>query len=64
MNEQLTPHDIAHLRQVYDDEVLPAILDETYDGPAIAMTSVGYVNVWSDGEVTSFGGVIHTLDVD
>lgn len=52
----------------YDREVIAreyrAILDtiEEYDGPEIIILSIGYCDLWSDGEVTAHGRVIATCD--
>jgi len=60
----LTEEDLSHLRKVYAEEVEPSVLDETYDGPAIAMTSAGYVDVYADGEVYCHGWLIAKLEID
>lgn len=46
---KLTKSDIEHLR-----EELNAMRsdDDLADGPEPVMTSIGYVDLWSDGEVT------------
>ena len=51
----LTPGDIKHCREVWMD------LAEDEDGPEVVMTSIGYVEVWNDGEVVSFGETLTTI---
>ena len=59
----LTPDDIAHLRSVWSkrvDDNAREPTDEDYDegGPETVSTSIGYVDVWLDGDVTSHGATI------
>lgn len=54
--------DVGFATETYMEEVLPALLDKTYDGPALVVLSCGYAEVWSDGEVTSGGRVLFTLE--
>lgn len=49
--------DLRFATECYQKEVLPAVLDETYDGPELVVLSMGYAEVWSDGDVVS-GGVV------
>lgn len=60
--DELTQHDLQHLHEVYTTEVLPFVEDETYDGPAIAMTSIGYVEVFADGDVVAYGQTIGNVE--
>lgn len=45
-----TQSDIEHATETYNEICSDP---ESYDGPEIIMTSRGYAQVWSDGEVTS-----------
>ena len=58
----LTDSDLAHCADVYADEISDALCDGTYDGPSVAMTSIGYVLVWADGEVTAHGAVVGAVE--
>lgn len=54
--------DIGFAAECYREEVLPAVLDGTYDGPELVVLSSGYAEVYSDGWVVSAGVVLFTLD--
>lgn len=60
----LSASDIRDAMECYNEEVAPAIMDGTYDGPAICMLSTGYAEVFADGDVVQHGHVVYTLDVD
>jgi len=64
MPNKLTPEDIEHLRKEYRE----MLLDEermAEGGPDDVMTSFGYVNLWTDGEVTTtHDGLLGTFDND
>jgi len=57
---ELNEEDEAWLRDVYQTDVLPSVEDGTYDGPQDEMTSLGYVQLWGDGEITIHGHTIAT----
>jgi len=60
-NNKLTADDIEHLRECW----FVAREDDTLDdGPEPVMTSVGYVDLWSDGEVTAHGETLGSFDDD
>lgn len=58
---KLNSRDIKHLRECWlaarEDDSLP-------DGPEVEMTSLGYVELWSDGEVTAHGQLLGSFDDD
>ena len=58
----LTDEDWEILRETYETEVLPAVWDETYDGPELAVTSIGYVEVFGDGDVVAFGRILGNVE--
>lgn len=64
MLNKLTPEDVEHLREEYRN----MLLDEermSEGGPDDVVTSFGYVNLWTDGEVTTtHGGLLGTFDDD
>jgi len=53
----LTRHDVASLHELWDTR------EADYDGE-VSMTSVGYVDVHSDGDVTAHGQLIGNLEQD
>jgi len=57
----LTDHDKQHLRDEYEE-----ILSEEgeSDGPEVVMTSLGYVELWIDGDVCAYGEVIWNVQDD
>ncbi len=59
MSTDLTTEDLAHLANA-----LRARLEDEEDegGPEPVMTSLGYVDLWRDGEIMSFGRVIATIE--
>lgn len=59
MDPILTDSDIAHL-----SEVLAARLSDPDDdgGPEVVMCSLGYVELWRDGEVVYGGCVVATVE--
>ena len=58
---KLTADDIEHLRECW----LAAREDDALaDGPEPVMTSLGYVDLWSDGEVTFSPGSLGSFDDD
>ena len=65
---QLTTEDMQHLRNELRELRLWAGEDESEDsplnGPEVVMTSIGYVNLWSDGEVDFHGTTIATVSID
>ena len=46
------------------EEVVVELNLENDSGPEIAMTSIGYVEVWADGTVISYGNQVYQCDVD
>ena len=58
---KLTQADIAHLAECWE-----ALQDdpENYDGPEDVMTSIGYVWLFLDGDVVSYGECIFSLSND
>lgn len=59
---ELTDDDVAWLEENYEDYAA----DEDWfleGGSYDVMTSIGYVGLWNDGEVTWNGMVIYQLDV-
>lgn len=64
MPSKLTHKDIEHLRKEY----LGMFLDEermNEDGYDDVMTSIGYVCLWTDGEVTAaYAGLLGTFHTD
>lgn len=46
---KFTARDIAHIRRT-GLELIGQQIDETYDGPETIMTSLGYVDVWPEGD--------------
>lgn len=65
---QLTTEDMEHLRKELRELLLWRGGDEggldCIDGPDVVMTSIGYVNLWSDGEVDFHGTIIATVSID
>ena len=65
---QLTTEDMQHLRNELRELRLWAGEDEgeldRIEGPEVVMTSIGYVNLWSDGEVDFHGTTIATVSID
>lgn len=60
---KLTKRDINHLR----DELRGMWSDEdrhNEGGSDVVMTSIGYVDLWTDGEVSAYGRVIGKFDDD
>lgn len=64
---KLTSDDLEHLsqalaRRIEDNQRDEA--DEDYDegGPEVVVTSIGYVDLWLDGEVTAGGTLLAKLD--
>lgn len=64
MPNKLTPEDIESLGEEYRD----MLLDEermSEGGPDVVMTSFGYVELWTDGEVTTtHDGLLGQFDED
>ena len=64
MPNKLTPEDIEHLREEYRE----MRLDEermSEGGPDDVMTNMGYVSLWTDGEVTTtHDGLLGKFDED
>lgn len=56
----LTEHDKQHLRDEYEEILLDASTD--IDGPEVVMTSLGYVELWIDGDVCAYGEVIWNVE--
>lgn len=52
----LTDHDKQRLRDEYEE----VLLDD--DGPEVVMTSLGYVELWIDGDVCAYGEVIWNVE--
>ena len=65
---QLTTEDMQHLRKELRELRLWWGGDEgeldRIEGPEVVMTSIGYVNLWSDGEVDFHGTTIATVSID
>ena len=55
----LTASDIEWCRQVCRE----LQNDPDTDGPEVVMTSLGYAEVWSDGDIVFNGRVIATVEV-
>lgn len=64
MPNKLTPEDIESLGEEYRD----MLLDEermSEGGPDVVMTSFGYAELWTDGEVTTtHDGLLGRFDED
>lgn len=58
---KLTKRDIDHLRECWASARED---DDLADGPEPVMTSIGYVDLWSDGEVTFSPVSLGTFDDD
>lgn len=54
---KLTKRDLKHLLEEYNAQIAEPGPEE-YDGPIDVMTSLGYVLLWSDGDVSMHGEVI------
>jgi hypothetical protein len=57
----LTDHDKQHLRDEYEEILLDG---GDIDGPEVVMTSLGYVELWIDGDVCAYGEVIWNVQDD
>lgn len=60
MSDKLTNSDMAHLYQ----EWCESFLDSEEGGYVDAMSSIGYVGVWSDGDITYHGHTIANVLAD
>ena len=49
-------------RECYFQEVLPSLLDESYDGPELVVLSTGYAEVYADGDVVAFGAGLFNVE--
>lgn len=54
----LTDRDKQHLRDEYEE----ILLDYDNDGPEVVVTSLGYVELWIDGDVCAYGEVIWNVE--
>lgn len=61
---RLTKRDINHLREELDAMRSDEACDGEEGGYDDVMTSVGYVAVWVDGDVTGPGGLLGSFDDD
>ncbi len=64
--QTLTAHDLQHLGERYRETAMECLRERwVWDGPEDVMTSLGYVGLWPDGEVThSQHGVVAWCDVE
>jgi hypothetical protein len=61
--DRLNGHDVRHLAHELAEKLWNG---EGYedDGPEVVMTSVGYVDLYSDGSVGGYGRILWELDPD
>lgn len=59
---ELNEHDQNHVAEIAR-ELARDKLSRGWADPEIAMTSLGYVEVYPDGVVVAFGKVIHRVDL-
>jgi hypothetical protein len=56
--KQLTDLDWKRLKECYSEAIFECAKDgREYEGEGV-MTSLGYVDLWPDGDVTAFGAVV------
>ena len=53
--DKLTVRDWAHLREVWEGNSQDPEVCAYWDGGEAVMTSIGYVDLWPDGDVTGYG---------
>lgn len=58
----LNDHDEQHLRESYDN--MQEYWEHDYDGPETIVTSLGYVYLWDDGDVTFRNEIIWNVNDD
>lgn len=62
MTLTLDDHDKQHLRESYDN--MQEYWEYDYDGPETIVTSLGYVYLWDDGDVTFNNELIWNVNDD
>jgi hypothetical protein len=64
MNDRLNGHDVRHLALELAEKLWDGDGFEEDDGPEVVVTSIGYVDLYSDGSVSGYGRIIWELDPD
>lgn len=58
---RLNDQDMQWLKQCYEAALADEDIDEPFESEVI-MTSIGYVELWYDGDVVAFGEVIANVE--
>ena len=54
--------DYQTAREYFLEEVLPSLLNDTYDGPSLCVLSTGYAEVYADGDVVAYGRTLFNVE--